>query len=163
MRSLSSGELSALCLHCGLCCDGSLFAHVSLTQSEAQELMARDVAVGLRPDRTYVLNQRCGALEGKCCTVYEARPEGCRKYVCLLATALGTNEVSLPEAKKVVDEAHAQLAVLDELVPRDDGAPSSPVRRAQSAQDGSLKPEAAAAWEKVREYLRRHFTGRFGL
>jgi uncharacterized protein len=158
--------LSELCLRCGLCCDGSLFDHVALTEAEAQALIERDVAVGLKGDSRYVIEQRCSALEGTCCKAYEARPHGCRVYECLLATSLKTNEVSFDEAAQIVDEALDRIRALDAVLPNGEGAPTSPVRRVLWADapgnGGPLKAEAHDAWERVREFLRRHFTGRYG-
>lgn len=166
MRSLKESRVSELCLRCGLCCDGSLFDHVALSESEANALMERDVAVGLRGDSRYVIEQRCGALEGTCCKVYDVRPDGCRKYICLLATSLKTGEVTFEHAAAVTDEALRLIRELDAVLPTGEGAPNSPVRRVLWADKpdngGPLGAEAATTWERVREYLRRHFTGRYG-
>ncbi len=124
-------SLSTLCLHCGLCCDGTLFTHVPLQRTEAAPLRALGLPVKEREDGTQVLPQRCAALDGRHCTAYAARPEGCRRYHCQLFAALAEGEVSLPEALAVVDGAHALLA----------------------AQGGGRAPE-------VEDYLDRHFRGR---
>ncbi len=102
--------LSTLCQHCGLCCDGTLFTHVPLKPAEVAPLRALGLPVGERPDGTPLLPQRCAALEGRRCTAYDARPEGCRRYHCQLFAALSEGELSLPEALAVVDGAHARLA-----------------------------------------------------
>lgn len=131
-------------------------------------MIARDVAVGLRGDSRYVIEQRCSALDGnKCCKAYDVRPDGCRKYVCLLYTALETGEVSFDEAARTVSEAHALIATLDAVLPTGEGAPNSPVRRVLWADapgnGGPLKADAFHAWDAVKNHLRRHFTGRFGI
>src|SRR5690349_19207300 len=74
--------LSTLCQRCGLCCDGTLFTHVPLQDTEAAPLQALGLPVKEREDGTRVLPQRCAALEGRRCTAYSARPEGCRRYHC---------------------------------------------------------------------------------
>ncbi|OJH35501.1 YkgJ family cysteine cluster protein [Cystobacter ferrugineus] len=124
-------SLSTLCQHCGLCCDGTLFTHVPLQGTEAAPLRALGLPVKEREDGTSVLPQRCAALDGRHCTAYAARPEGCRRYHCQLFSALSEGEVSLPEALAVVDGAHALLA----------------------AQGAGRGPEVEA-------YLDRHFRGR---
>lgn len=103
-------SLSTLCLRCGLCCDGTLFTHVPLRRSEVEPLKALGLPVGERADGVSMLPQRCAALEGRTCTAYAARPEGCRRYHCHLYTALAEGEVSLEEALAVVDGAHALRA-----------------------------------------------------
>jgi hypothetical protein len=103
-------SLSALCLHCGLCCDGTLFNHVPLRRTEVDVLRRLGLPVGERADGVPTLPQPCAALKERCCTVYADRPEGCRRYQCYLFTALAEGEVSLEEARAVVDEAHARRA-----------------------------------------------------
>lgn len=110
-------SLSTLCLRCGLCCDGTLFTHVPLQHTETGPLKALGLPVKEREDGTPILPQRCAALEGKTCTAYAQRPEGCRRYHCHLFSALSEGEVSLEEALAVVDGAHALLAAGGERGP----------------------------------------------
>lgn len=126
-----SQALSTLCQHCGLCCDGTLFTHVPLRSTEVEPLRALGLPVKEREDGTPILPQPCAALNGRCCTAYAERPEGCRRYHCQLFSALSEGEVSLPEALAVVDGAHARLA-------------ASGTERGGDAED----------------YLDRHFRGR---
>ncbi|WNG34234.1 YkgJ family cysteine cluster protein [Archangium minus] len=126
-------SLSTLCLRCGLCCDGTLFTQVPLRQTEVGPLKALGLPVKEREDGTSLLPQRCAALEGKRCTAYAERPEGCRRYHCNLFSALSEGEVSLEEAFAVVDGAHALLLA--------------------ASGDAERKPE-------VENYLDRHFRGR---
>lgn len=123
--------LSTLCQRCGLCCDGTLFTHVPLRPTEVAPLRALGLPVGEREDGKPFLPQRCAALDGRRCTAYAERPEGCRRYHCQLFSALAEGEVSLPEALAVVDGAHALLA--------------------------SAGPERGP---QVDDYLDRHFRGR---
>ena len=44
------------------------------------------------------------------CQIYCDRPKSCASYLCLLATALKENEVSLEEAQGVVKKAHRLIA-----------------------------------------------------
>jgi uncharacterized protein len=98
----------SVCLSCGLCCDGSLFNRVPLGPTEQvpeSKLAVVTNALGGRH-----VPQRCAALQGTVCQVYEARPLACRCYECLLFGALREGEVSLPEALQVVSRAQ-QLVV----------------------------------------------------
>ena len=123
--------LSTLCQRCGLCCDGTLFTHVPLRRTEVAPLKALGLPVTEREDGTPILPQRCAALDGRRCTAYAERPEGCRRYHCNLFAALSEGEVSLPEALAAVEGAHALLASA--------GAERGP---------------------EVEDYLDRHFRGR---
>jgi uncharacterized protein len=155
--------LSTLCLHCGLCCDGNLFTHVGLTPPEAEGLRRAGFEVKERADGTRALEQRCAALDGKCCTVYAQRPASCRRYHCQLASALSEGEVALEEALAAVDEAHAALRAVEAVLPEAAGSERGGAvmqRARRAAQQGELSPEARAAWERAEAVLDRHFRGR---
>jgi uncharacterized protein len=99
--------LSELCQRCGLCCDGSLFTHAPLQPGEVDAMRQRKLEVMRRADGSPALAQRCAALEGCRCTIYTDRPDSCRRYQCLLYTALAEGEVSLDDALAVVAEARS--------------------------------------------------------
>jgi Fe-S-cluster containining protein len=134
---VSANASESLCLHCGLCCDGSLFSFLGVQPGEVERLAARGLVAETRPDGRLALGltKGCPGLSGKTCTLYEDRPLACRDYKCLLLVAMEDGEVGLVEAKSVVDETHATLAALL-------ASPSPPSR--QDAQ----------------RILRRHFLGR---
>lgn len=150
---------SALCLACGMCCDGSLFSFVAVSAAEARTLRASGVEVREQAG-ALKLPQRCGALLGKCCTVYEQRPFVCRRFDCLLARAVSEKELPIDEALGIVGEAHARLGRLDGLLPR--RKPSEPsgavLRAATIAQSGTPVGDATRrAFDEAQDYLRRHF------
>ncbi len=158
-------SLSTLCQRCGLCCDGSLFTHVPLQPGEVEAAKRNALDVVARADGSPALRQRCAALDGARCTAYAERPEACRRYHCLLFSALAEGEVSLPEALGVVDQAHALIARVDEaLGPSPGDAPRAALQRARRAQlpehGGPLRPEAQDAQERAEQFLDRHFRGR---
>ncbi|AEI63633.1 YkgJ family cysteine cluster protein [Corallococcus macrosporus] len=159
--------LNTLCLRCGMCCDGTLFTHVSLQPEEALALQRRGLPVGSRTDGSPALMQHCPALEGRACTVYTDRPASCRRYHCQLFAALAEKEVSLEEALAVVDEAHARVdAVARTLAPAAEGAPRSVLQRARRANlpehGGPLSSADLATYERAEAYLDTHFRGRLG-
>ena len=92
-------ELEALCLFCGMCCDGTLFERVSLSPAETVRLGKRVLALPCE-----VLTADHG------CTTYEARPESCRRFICTLARGLEVGRLSLAEAKAVVAEGRRKDA-----------------------------------------------------
>jgi Fe-S-cluster containining protein len=155
-----SGE--ALCLSCGLCCDGSLFALVAIDPTEARVLRDAGVAV-LDEGGRLKLPQRCGALDGCRCRVYPGRPAGCRRFTCLLLHALEHGELGLEEAKAEVETTRAMLARLEGLLPKAaPGDRSGPVLRAATIhrQGGRISDAASAAWDEADEQLRRRFVSR---
>jgi Fe-S-cluster containining protein len=76
-------KADALCMECGLCCDGTFFGSVVVAEDERDRLRR----VGLRVvdgDGGPVMPQRCSALRGSVCSVYADRPKACRAYECSL-------------------------------------------------------------------------------
>lgn len=157
--------LSTLCLRCGMCCDGTLFTHVSLQPEEVQALRRRGVPLLHRDEGAPVLAQPCSALEGRTCTAYADRPAGCRRYHCQLYSALAEKEVSLDEALGLVDQAHALIAHVErELPPATQEAPGSVMQRARLAATGGppLSSQGQQAHANAELFLDKHFRGRFG-
>lgn len=73
----------ALCMDCGLCCDGTFFGSVVVAEDERDRLGR----VGLRvvdSNGGLVMPQRCSALRGSVCSAYADRPKACRAYECSL-------------------------------------------------------------------------------
>ncbi len=144
-------SLEQLCLKCGLCCDGTLFTHVALTDEEQKRL----------PSLGGVIRQRCPALGADLkCGVYAERPKGCSRFVCLLGAAHEDGEVGLDEALGIVREAQALSARISALVP----GPGSAIYKARSYEadgpDASVAVEVRDARRALEAFSRRHFLGR---
>ncbi len=149
--------LSSLCQQCGLCCDGTLFVRVSVTEQEAALLERHGVASALRAKNKRVLPQPCSALEGRRCSCYAARPTACREYVCLLARALEEGEVALAGAVEVVGEALRRRERVEALLPKGQG---DVVRRAREVADGDAAVRTAL--DSLETHLRHYFLGMAG-
>lgn len=142
-------SLSELCLDCGLCCDGTLFRQVKVTPGERDALVTLGISVGEKRGNP-AMWLPCGKLNGKCCTIYEARPGGCRAFVCALGAKLTRQEISLDEAKAQVREMLARIAALREALGGDD---QLVLRRAREAIDGAapLADGVAEAFKRVED------------
>ena len=137
--------LSRVCLACGLCCDGTLFTTVPLTDSDPNVS-----GVSTRPNGSRFLRQRCACLEGKTCTAYAQRPLACRRFDCLLAVALLSNECTEAEALELVRGAHERIAAVEaSLAP----GPEATMQRARALTPA---PEPLA---RAESFLRMHFVG----
>ena len=136
-------SLSTLCLHCGLCCDGTLFRFLSITQPERERLVQLGIGVGQRRGKD-VMWLPCGKLDGKRCTVYEQRPGGCARFVCALARRYSAKELSLEEAMARVDEMHRRLERLWLAFPQ---AGSEPILNFANAAIES--PQSAISEEQL--------------
>jgi uncharacterized protein len=102
--------LSELCRGCGLCCDGTLFTHVGLEPEDVERLRVLGIPTERRRSGAEVLPQRCSALKGRDCQIYESRPASCRAYNCLLAQALIEGRVTLEQAQATVAKAQRLVA-----------------------------------------------------
>lgn len=144
-------SLSTLCLECGLCCDGTLFRHVVITEEERATLVELGIDVGVKR-KAQVMWLPCGKLEGKCCTMYEQRPGGCRRFVCAVGQRLVRKEVTLDEARAHVVDMHARLEALRVIFSVPAGV--SPLRFAREAIDSTTSPvteEQLAAFKRVED------------
>lgn len=153
--------LESLCQRCGLCCDGSLFTQVPLVGAEeVAAVRRRGLVVLTRADGSAALPQPCAALAGRRCTVYEERPESCRRYRCMLYAALAEDEVAPAEALATVEQAQALIAAVAEALPPGPGAPLQRARRAAAADE--LAPETAEALRRALAFVERRFRGHGG-
>lgn len=100
-----SVQSEQLCLSCGLCCDGTIFADVKL--SDADHLLLKQLAVKgqaspLSPRRCKSLRQPCPAFQGGKCVIYEHRPGHCRNFDCALLQRAASGEVSPIQAQSII-------------------------------------------------------------
>lgn len=106
-----SEQANAVCMICGLCCDGTLFGSVGVTGSER----ARLERVGLRVvdrDGALLMPLRCSALGGSHCTVYADRPDMCARYECSLRKDVVRGATTEIEARASVLRMKDLLAAL---------------------------------------------------
>ena len=72
---MTTSKLSALCVECGLCCDGSLFRFLPVEPGDVERHRALGLPVVTQSGRL-AMPLPCAKLEAKCCTVYAQRPPG---------------------------------------------------------------------------------------
>jgi Fe-S-cluster containining protein len=106
-----------LCLKCGLCCNGVIFADVRLQRGDrAEHLKALGLPVtGSRP---MVFAQPCAALEGCRCRIYNDRPRYCREFDCLLLKRFKAGKIGGRAAHQLVATARGQAERVRELLSR---------------------------------------------
>ena len=151
-------DLEQLCSQCGLCCDGTLFTHVSISPSEAKRLEGK-VAFFIKKTGDHALGQPCGALEGTCCRVYEERPLACRDYVCNLWEAFDEGEAGLDEALGLVDKAHRLIRAIRVAAPSlpEKGTFNAARRRLSSEDAPPMSRAARKAVADAELHLRFYF------
>jgi uncharacterized protein len=145
--------LSTLCVECGLCCDGSLFRFVPAEAAERASWETLGLPLVTQSGRL-AMALPCQRLEGRCCTVYQQRPSGCRAYVCHLGTKLDRGEVDFEQALSIVREAQRRIAELRRVWPLEGPIVQQATALALSNQEPSA--QALEALEAVQHWLDSH-------
>lgn len=110
---MPSDPASALCLSCGLCCDGGLFGWVALTPGDRDRLQAH----GLEgPER---LPHPCPHYSTPSCTIYAVRPTQCSNYRCEVFKAFEGGTIDEVTAHRLIDGALRMRTSVSELLPKE--------------------------------------------
>jgi Fe-S-cluster containining protein len=109
-----------LCLECGLCCNGVIFADVQLQPTEVQTLKSRVQGLAsLGKSGQVKLPQPCAAFDGCRCRIYSERPKYCRQFECLLLKNVQAGRLGRAAASQTVrtakERAEKVRALLREL------------------------------------------------
>jgi hypothetical protein len=99
----------------------------------------------------------CGKLEGKCCTIYEQRPGGCRAFVCALGKKVAAKELSVTDALVHVNEMQARLAKLAAVLPPGDGFVLRRAREHIDSTTAQVTQEQLDAFRKVEDQRYEQF------
>lgn len=110
MNVPSPEPTTALCIACGLCCDGSLFQRVDITPGERRAARRHQLRV---IDQGRAIAQPCAGLDARHgCRLYGERPERCARFVCQLHERVRRGETSLDDAVAAVSRVRALAALL---------------------------------------------------
>src|ERR1700759_4660691 len=95
-----------LCLNCGLCCDGTLFADAELRAGDdAKRLTKLGLALKKKGRTKIAFAQPCACFNGRLCTIYPDRPKRCRLFECGLLKAVNAGEMKVGMALKKIAKA----------------------------------------------------------
>ena len=110
-----------LCLTCGLCCNGVIFADVQLQNGDdASRLETLGLPLTKLPKRERAqnfsaegetaflqkkFNQPCSAFDGCRCRIYAERPKYCRAFDCALLKSVNLGEVKPADALTLIEKA----------------------------------------------------------
>jgi Fe-S-cluster containining protein len=131
-RASSRSSHEDLCLSCGLCCNGAIFADVKLkARDNADLLRSLGLPVGFRkhsrPSCALKLCQPCAAFDGLACRIYDDRPEHCHNFECLQLKTLRTGAITKTQALSIIRAARKRLEkvrrLLDSLGDTDEALP----------------------------------------
>ncbi len=96
-----------ICIDCGLCCDGTLFTQVPLTDDDDAAPLKALGFVLKDHDGKPIFDQPCAHFSKGCCQVYEGRPRVCRTYRCTLRQRYDKGEVTAEAAKALINTVRA--------------------------------------------------------
>lgn len=104
---MCSTDSNSICLECGLCCNGVIFADVQLQRGDDA---ARLRELGLAfIQKSKLKNQKfaqpCTAFEGCRCRIYGEHPRYCREFECLLLKRVKAGETTPAAASRTIRSA----------------------------------------------------------
>jgi uncharacterized protein len=162
--------IKMLCLECGLCCDGVIFADIELHQ-RAEIRSANSLGLQLqRKGLRRCLPQPCPAYDGKNCQIYSARPTRCREFECRQLQLLELGKLTPSQAKANIRRARRLAAEVEDLlrkfVPKDESLPLTkryanfmlqPIDFSQGRKAESERVQVMRKTESLRRILNRDF------
>lgn len=153
-----------LCLTCGLCCNGVIFADVQLKRGDGaerlKELGLRLKQIRLRQNEEarpvqWKFSQPCAAFDGCHCRIYEDRPKHCRAFDCALLKSVNAGEVKVSDALLSIEKARRRAEkvrqLLRKLGDKDESiALSVRFRRmVKRIQQTNVKPQTAETFSEL--------------
>lgn len=153
LRPLKKTASNPLCLECGLCCNGVIFANGQL---QPQDDVGRLRQLGLKllrsrqpqaPNRKFA--QPCAAFDGCRCQIYAERPAYCRAFECALLKEFQAGNIQAEAALRIIRQARRRADKVGRLLQElgdaaGHGALSARFRRMQRrAEIGGLDEEGA--------------------
>ena len=109
--------IDQLCLQCGLCCDGTLFADVELRAGDdAKQLKKLGLPIAAKGKSKLAFPQSCACFDGKLCRIYEQRPKRCRKFACGLLKQVEAGQLDPAAALKTIGTARKQFEKVNTLL-----------------------------------------------
>jgi len=166
----STDFVDRLCPHCGLCCNGVLFADVELRKADDARRLA-DAGLSLfEKGPATAFHQPCSCFDGQFCRIYPDRPVRCRTFECGLLKRAQAGQITVSAALKRIDDARRRVQKVQRLVRRlgqNDGqmalahryarAMSEPVDLSGARHAPDLHGNLLRAFEQLMQVLQRDF------
>lgn len=122
-----SRSAGAICLDCGLCCDGTLHGHTIVRTEDEDAVRALGLEISEEQGK-WRFDQPCPHFCGTC-GVYDNRPPVCRRYRCALLKRVDAGDLSADE----VDDRITTALRLRTAVVGSAPAAATPAARARLA------------------------------
>ena len=117
MSAVPTHSSDTLCLQCGLCCNGVLFADVKLQPADDPDRLKAGGVPVRKQGPSYRFAQPCAALQpdGKCC-VYRDRPTMCRQFECGVLKEVQQGSLAEAEALRLIRRVQKLAARVTRLL-----------------------------------------------
>ena len=107
----------SLCLKCGLCCNGVIFADVKLqARDDSQRLRTLGLPLASSGRRDLKFSQPCSAFDGCRCRIYAERPRYCRDFECILLKNVIAGRLTYGAALQTVRSATEKVDAVRDLL-----------------------------------------------
>jgi hypothetical protein len=94
-----------ICVHCGMCCDGTLFNHAKIEKGERIET---NYSFEIILDEKRSFKQPCPYLSNKTCVIYDERPYSiCETFSCKLLSQVRGEKIVFSDAIKIIGDTMA--------------------------------------------------------
>ena len=108
-------DATALCLACGICCEGVLHNHATAVPEEIERI--ERLGISLYEKRDYpAFALPCPCHVNHRCAVYDQRPKACGVYKCSLLQAAQEGKRSFSEALRIVEQAREVMGRIYETI-----------------------------------------------
>lgn len=117
---MCGGDSNSLCLECGLCCNGVIFANGQL-QPEDDAAHLHSLGLRLSGNQNSKIKiqkfaQPCACFDGRHCNIYSERPKYCREFECLLLKSVKVGRTDRPAALRVIRRARKRVEKVKRLL-----------------------------------------------
>jgi Fe-S-cluster containining protein len=114
--TIHMADSANLCLECGLCCNGVIFADVKLQPTDNARSLA-SLGLGLKTTPAVTkFNQPCSMFDGCRCKIYSERPVHCRKFECALLGSVQSGELTFSSSLRHIRKARRLAAEIEALL-----------------------------------------------
>jgi Fe-S-cluster containining protein len=145
---------SRLCTACGLCCNGVLFQIVKLQPADSVPALERLGMTLRRKKREPYFTQPCAFLTGCTCTIYDERPQRCRRFECTQLVRAMADPTTEAAALGRIEEARQRMRRVEACL-AEAGETNTHLPLAERC---AAHPEATAtAMNHLRAFLEAHF------
>lgn len=152
---------ASICVGCGLCCDGTLFATATVRPEDTGAVTALGLQI-TQGEGKQSFHQPCPLFSCGGCSAYDRRPDVCRGYRCALLMRVEAREVSPSLAREKIEQALELRAAVREvdataITPTQRTALTERLRGELRGQNGEAAKHSLLSIASFEHFLNRWF------